>query len=66
MDLGNFFARAKAVQRLQGCRRLRRRGPAAHSGRDTSLLFEIASVLGACQSRCLLHPKRESRHHVNG
>jgi hypothetical protein len=34
--------------------------------RNTSPLFEIASVLGACQSRCPLHPKRESRHHVNG
>jgi hypothetical protein len=32
----------------------------------SSPLFEIARVLGAFRSRCPIHRKRVSRHHVSG
>jgi len=66
MDLSNFFAELKRRNIYKVAVAYGVVAPAAHSGRDTSPLFEIASVLGACQSRCPLHRKRESRRHVNG
>ena len=66
MDLRNFFAELKRRNIYK---------VAVAYGVVAQLLIQVAtlhhslkssSVLGACQSRCPLHPKRESRHHVNG